>query len=58
MAAAGHAESREHVEAEYGPDAAELLFTIHPQIALAGDYLECEDPEDTEPVAKPWYKFW
>ncbi len=50
--------AREHVEAEYGSDAAELLFTIHPQIALTGEYLECEDPDDTERLPKPWYKFW
>src|ERR1700722_11945514 len=45
-------EARQHVEAEYGPDAAELLFTIHPQLTLTGEYLECDDPDDMTRPAK------
>jgi protein-tyrosine phosphatase len=50
-------EARQHVASEYGEDVAERLFNTHPRMALTGEYIECEDPDDVE-VTKPWYRFW
>jgi protein-tyrosine phosphatase len=49
--------AREHVASEYGEDVAERLFESHPRMALTGEYIECEDPEDAD-ASKRWYKFW
>jgi protein-tyrosine phosphatase len=48
---------RKHVAYEYGEDVAERLFVTHPRMALTGEYIECEDPEDAG-GKKSWYKFW
>jgi protein-tyrosine phosphatase len=50
-------EARLLVSTEYSEDAAVRLFETHPRMALTGEYIECDDPEDPED-RKPWYKFW
>ena len=50
-------EGRQLVAAEYGEDTAKLLFETNPRMALTGEYIECEDPEDAE-EKKPWYQLW
>ncbi len=50
--------ARQHVEAEYGADVAERLFTVHPRMVLTGEYIECDDPDDVQEASKPWWRVW
>jgi hypothetical protein len=44
-----------HVKVEYGADVAQRLFVDYPLIAIAGDYIDCADPEETEQKG-PWFE--
>lgn len=46
------------VASRYGEDVAEQLFTIHPHMALSGEYIEYEDPDDQAKRGRPWWKIW
>ena len=50
-------EAFKHVSAEYGKDVAQRLFVDYPQMVLAGEYIDCADPDEEQPP-RAWYKFW
>lgn len=49
-------EAREIVAEGWGEDTAERLFETYPRIALTGEYIDCEDPEDVQ-EKKSWFGF-
>jgi protein-tyrosine phosphatase len=50
-------EAHQHVTKEYGADVAQRLFVDYPRMAIAGEYIDCADPEEAAPK-KSWLKFW
>lgn len=50
-------EAHKHVAAEYGADTAQRLFVEYPRMAIAGEYIDCADPEETAPK-RSWFRLW
>jgi hypothetical protein len=40
----------------WGEDTAERLFETYPRIALTGEYIDCQDPDDVQ-EKKSWFGF-
>jgi protein-tyrosine phosphatase len=49
-------EARKTVAEAWGESTAERLFETYPRIALTGEYIDCEDPEDIA-EKKSWFAF-